>query len=158
MRHWTLGKATSQEFMLTERTGPHLLLVEDSDDDAYFFRRTLQKSGIACTMHHVVDGAQAIDFLESISSSQSQQLPAVMFLDLKMPLVNGFEVLDWLQTQPFFGQMRVIVLSGSEHQNDKKRAAQLGAGDYLVKPVKVTDLERLLQNVCPADPQMGAHV
>ena len=75
-----------------------------------------------------------------------------------MPVLNGFEVLDWLQTQTFSNQMRVVVLSGSEHQSDKDRAALLGATDYLVKPVSTSDLDRFLRDICPAKPQMGAHV
>jgi len=71
-----------------------------------------------------------------------------------MPIVNGFEVLEWLRTQPFAAQIQVVVLSGSEHEDDKERAAGLGAADYLVKPVRVADLHRLLRNVC--SPGMGA--
>ena len=72
-----------------------------------------------------------------------------------MPVLNGFEVLDWLRHQPFAPQMRVIVLSGSEHQNDKDRAQQLGASDYLVKPVRAGDLDRFLKDVCPAEVERG---
>lgn len=139
--------------MLTDTKKPTLLLVEDSDDDAFFFRRTLRKSGASCELVHVSDGARAIEFLE-----QSPAIPPIMFLDLKMPVLNGFEVLDWLRTQTFAAQIQVIVLSGSEHQDDKDRATRLGATDYLVKPVRIEDLNRFLQDVCPANPQMGAHV
>jgi CheY-like chemotaxis protein len=134
----------------------YLLLVEDSDDDAFFFRRALEKSGNTCALHHVTDGAQAIDFIQKASISSPEALPSVIFLDLKMPVLNGFEVLDWLQTQTFGDQVRVIVLSGSEHQDDKDRAARLGASDYLVKPINASDLNRLLQDVCPAIPEKGA--
>jgi CheY-like chemotaxis protein len=144
--------------MFIDTTKPNLLLVEDSDDDAFFFRRTLQKSGSGCVCNRVTNGAEAIDFLQNASISDPQTLPKVVFLDLKMPVLNGFEVLDWLQTQTFANQIRVIVLSGSEHQSDKDRAALLGAADYLVKPVSTSDLDRFLRDICPAKPQMGAHV
>jgi len=151
--------AASTGVMLTGRTNPnYLLLVEDSDDDAYFFERTLQKSGIRCGIHRVADGAEAIQFLQMVSRSESGTLPVIMFLDLKMPIVNGFEVLDWLQNQSFATQIRVIVLSGSEHQSDKDRAAQSGAKDYLVKPIRVSDLNRFLKDLCPASPEIGARV
>jgi CheY-like chemotaxis protein len=142
--------------MLMDTTKSDLLLVEDSEDDAFFFKRTLEKSGLGCTVHRVSDGAEAIDFLQSISDARSDAFPKVVFLDLKMPVLNGFEVLDWLQTQPFTLQMQVIVLSGSEHENDKVRAAQMGAKAYLVKPVTTSDLNRFLKGVCPANPQVGA--
>jgi CheY-like chemotaxis protein len=141
--------------MLTDTTKPSLLLVEDSEDDAFFFKRTLQKSGNTCAVYHVSNGAQAVEYLKNASTSDSQSLPRIMFLDLKMPVMNGFEVLDWLQTQTFNDQVRVIVLSGSEHQNDKDRAAQLGAADYVVKPVNTCDLNRFLQNICPEVSEKG---
>ena len=103
---------------MMDMTKSDLLLVEDSEDDAFFFKRTLEKSGMGCTVHRVANGAEAIDFLQNISAAHSEEFPKVVFLDLKMPVLNGFEVLDWLQTQTFNSQMRVIVLSGSEHEND----------------------------------------
>jgi CheY-like chemotaxis protein len=144
--------------MAIESKTPFLLLVEDSEDDAFFFRRTLQKSEVGCSLQHVTDGAQAVEFLQNASSSDDQHFPRVIFLDLKMPVLNGFEVLDWMRTQTFPAPMDVIVLSGSEHQHDRERAAQLGATDYLVKPVKVADFHRFLRDVCPAKWEKGAHV
>ena len=141
--------------MQTETKNPLILLVEDSDDDAFFFERTLQKSGLGCSLSHVTDGAQAVDFLRNAASSGEHRLPQTIFLDLKMPVLNGFEVLDWIRTQRFPPSMQVIVLSGSEHEDDKARAARLGAADYLVKPVRVRDLHRLLGNVCGRE--IGAH-
>lgn len=138
------------------KTKPCLLLVEDSEDDAYFFKRTLLKSGLTCALHRASNGAEAVDFLQSTSTGDSHSLPCIMFLDLKMPVLNGFEVLDWLRQQTFAQQMRVVVLSGSEHQHDKERAAELGAADYLVKPVKPGDLDRFLKDVCPKDSEAGA--
>ena len=143
-------------FMVTDSNGPLLLLVEDSEDDAFFFSRTLLKAGVSCSLKHVTNGAQAIDFLRSTMSSGNQTIPQTVFLDLKMPVLNGFEVLDWMRMQSFPVPITVIVLSGSEHQEDQERASQLGAADYLVKPVKVSDLHRLLRNICPQE--MGAHI
>ena len=142
--------------MPTNTKTPSLLLVEDSEDDAFFFRRTLQKSGHQCAVFRVKDGAEALEFLENAAASDS--LPHVIFLDLKMPLLNGFEVLEWLRSQAFASQLRVIVLSGSENQSDIDRAARLGAVHYLVKPIRRHDLDRFLQDICPANPQMGACV
>jgi CheY-like chemotaxis protein len=134
---------------------PILLLVEDSDDDAFFFKRALDRSGANCSFHHVTDGGQAIDFLEKAFHAEEASLPQIMFLDLKMPTLNGFEVLEWMKKQTFFSRIQVIILSGSEFDGDKQRAAQLGAAAYLVKPVRVGDLQRILRDVCP--PQIGAH-
>lgn len=144
--------------MIQENTSKsHILLVEDTDDDAFYFQRRVQKSGLDCLVDHVTDGAQAIAYIQKAAASQPQVLPHVMFLDLKMPVMNGFDVLEWLQKQSFKFQMLVIVLSGSEHQDDKDRAAKLGAAEYLVKPIKAGDLDRILRDVCHAKHEMGAH-
>jgi CheY-like chemotaxis protein len=130
--------------------------VEDSDDDAYYFKRRLQKLRNGCVVYHLSNGAEAIEYLKRTSTSDFEALPKIMFLDLKMPVLNGFEVLDWLQTQIFRARVRVIVLSGSEQQKDKERAAELGAEGYLVKPITAADLTRLLQDICPAVVEQGA--
>jgi two-component system response regulator len=119
-----------------------LLLVEDSEDDAFLFNRTFEKSGTALGIHHVPNGAEAIEFLRGAASSNS--LPRIILLDLKMPMVNGFDVLKWMQKQTFFSQIPVVVVSGSAQQEDKDRASKLGAADYMVKPVTIADLHRLL--------------
>ena len=139
-----------------DTTIPTVLLVEDSEDDAFFFRRTLEKSELTCALLHVINGIEAVTFLQNALSSDTQMLPRSIFLDLKLPVLNGFEVLEWMRTQKFPTAIQVTVLSGSEREDDKQRAAQLGATDYLVKPVKVGDLHRVLQHVCPA--RIGAHV
>src|SRR6185436_361530 len=121
-------------------TKPNLiLLVEDSEDDAFFFRRTVEKSGISCLLEHVRDGGEAVEFLQKCCNSGPHELPQVIFLDLKMPVLNGFDVLEWMRTQTFPTPIQVIVLSGSEHHSDKVRATELGASSYLVKPLKVSD-------------------
>src|SRR6185437_4552821 len=138
--------------MLSEAKRPTVLLVEDSEDDAFLFNWRFERSGIGCAVHHVLDGAAAIEFIRKAASSDCDSLPCLIFLDLKMPVLNGFEVLSWLREQEFASQIPVIVLSGSDEQGDKERALQLGAADYLVKPVKVIDIQRHLGDICPATP------
>jgi Response regulators consisting of a CheY-like receiver domain and a winged-helix DNA-binding domain len=110
-----------------------ILLVEDSDDDAFFFGWTLQKTGLNCRCEHVVDGRQAIDFLEQ--ARRQGQLPASVFVDLKLPGMSGFEILEWIKNQKFDPELDVSVLSGSDHDVDVRRARELGARHYLVKPI-----------------------
>jgi CheY-like chemotaxis protein len=119
-----------------------LLLVEDSEDDAFLFVWTFDKSGIALEVHHVRNGIEAIDFLREAQNIGC--LPRIILLDLKMPIVNGFEVLAWLQKQTFSPRIPVVVLSGSAQQQDRDRAFLLGADDYLVKPLTAADLHRIL--------------
>lgn len=151
-----LADRVDVDIMLKDIREPMLLLVEDSEDDVFFFNRTFEKAAIDCSIHHVSNGAEAVEFLQAGLNSSPQNLPQRIFLDLKMPVMNGFEVLEWLRTFPV--PIPVIVLSGSEHQDDKRRAAELGASAYLVKPAKVADLLRLLQDVCPTLSNDGARV
>jgi CheY-like chemotaxis protein len=126
-----------------------VLLAEDSEDDAYFFKWRFEQAGLACEVNHVLDGGAAVDFLHTTHASNPQRLPCLIFLDLKMPVMNGFEVLSWLRENPAFAGIPVVVLSGSDQQIDKDRALELGAVDYLVKPAKVADLLRYLGHLCP---------
>lgn len=150
----TLGRRTNSgvaailRMMLTETNKPNILLVEDSEDDAFLFNWKFEQSGVDCAVHHVLDGAAAIEFLRQAAGSGS--LPRLIFLDLKMPVMNGFEVLGWLKEQDFRSEMPVVVLSGSDQPNDKERAFQLGATSYLVKPVTVADIQHFLERICPS--------
>jgi len=125
-----------------------ILLVEDSEDDAFFFDLALQKSGWLCARDHVIDGGQAVDYLEA--SYKSATAPDLVFLDLKLPVLTGFEVLQWIATQDFEPRLHVVILSGSDHQADIVRARELGATDYLVKPVSPEELKKRLTALPPA--------
>jgi CheY-like chemotaxis protein len=118
---------------------PRVLLVEDSEDDAFFFRWTLEKCGLPCDVVHVVDGVAAIQHLEAVVAGSAPH-PDLVFLDLKIPSFTGFEVLSWIQTQHFEPALDVAVLSGSEHAIDIQRAHALGATGYYVKPLSVEQL------------------
>jgi|SRR4051812_12147977 CheY-like chemotaxis protein len=135
---------------------PLVLLVEDSDDDAFFFKRTFKRIGTNCLLHHVADGAAAIEVIKQAAIADQLRLPALIFLDLKMPVMNGFEVLTWLREQTFPAVIKVVVLSGSEQAEDKERAARLGASEYLVKPATEEALHRLLGEICPQPAEAGA--
>src|SRR5688500_12961471 len=125
---------------------PVILLVEDSPDDAYFFHGHLRKLALPHSLTHVSDGQAAVDVLNLAHSSRTR-LPDVVFLDLKMPVMNGFEVLEWVQQQPWGDSLNVTVLSGSDQNGDVEQAQTLGASGYLVKPVAGKDLELILSKV-----------
>jgi CheY-like chemotaxis protein len=119
---------------------PFVLLVEDSEDDAFFFRWTLDKCGFDCEIVHAADGAAAIEQLESAIGGRHARLPDLIFLDLKIPNFSGFEVLAWIRDRNFDPPLDVAVLSGSEHVGDVQRAHSLGAAAYYVKPLSVEQL------------------
>lgn len=128
-----------------DKKKPIVLLVEDSQDDAFIFNWTLEKSGVDASVHHAWHGGEAVEFLSQAWAAGPDALPTITFLDLKMPILNGFEVLDWLRAQPFAAQVPVAVLSGSEQHEDKVRALSLGASNYLVKPVTVAAIQKYLK-------------
>lgn len=123
---------------------PLVLLVEDSQDDAFLFRWELQRSGLEVALHHAWHGREAIEFLQSALNSGPEAIPTIIFLDIKMPIVNGFEVLEWLRERAGALSLPVIVLSGSEQAEDIARAFELGASDYLAKPVKAAHFLKYL--------------
>ncbi len=118
-----------------------ILLVEDSEDDVFFFRRSLKRSGVACDFVHVSNGGAATEYLQ-----EHQADSYLIFLDLKIPVLNGFEVLKWIQAQPFKDKLEIIILSGSDDPRDISSAREIGVSDYLVKPVSVEDLTRKLKS------------
>lgn len=119
---------------------PLVLLVEDSEDDAFFFRWTLDKCRFDCDVVHAIDGAAAIQHLEAGLGGNGARLPDMIFLDLKIPTFSGFEVLGWIRERHIDPPLDVAVLSGSEHASDIQRAHSLGASAYYVKPLSVEQL------------------
>jgi len=131
--------------MSSNRSSPLILLVEDSEDDAFFFRWTLEKCGFACEVVHAVDGAAAVERLEAVLSGAAPR-PDLVFLDLKIPTLTGFEILAWIRDRHFDPPLDVAVLSGSEHTCDIQRAHTLGASAYYVKPLSVEQLRARFQD------------
>jgi CheY-like chemotaxis protein len=113
---------------------PLLLLVEDSEDDAFFFRDALRRAKLEHELVHVADGHAAVDYLAAAIRGEARR-PDLVFLDLKLPGLNGFDVLTWLAGQSPDPALTVFVLSGSEHPTDVARATALGAAGYYVKPI-----------------------
>lgn len=124
-----------------------ILIVDDNDDDVFALQRALKKTGTANPQQVVTNGREAIAYLAGNGryvDRAAYPLPFLLFLDLKMPLTDGFEVLGWMREQPQLSQIVVIVLSGSDERKDHQRAYTLGARSYLVKPPTPSDLQQIL--------------
>ena len=128
---------------------PGLVLVADDDEnDVFFLKRAFRQAGLRCPIVDVPNGEEAIRYLsEGGSDHEHHPLPALLLLDLKMPLLDGFDVLSWLQKQPEFKEMPIVVLTSSGFESDIDRARKLGARDYLVKPRTPDDLVKLVQDI-----------
>jgi CheY-like chemotaxis protein len=129
---------------------PVILVAEDDPNDVFFLRRAFQKAQIKCQILDVSNGQDAILYLQGVapySNRAAYPLPQLLLLDLKMPLMNGFDVLEWLRNRPELSQIPALVLSSSGHDEDVTRARQLGARAYLVKPSDLTQLAQLAREV-----------
>ena len=138
-----------------------MLVVEDRDEDICLFRVACERARLNLPFRTVKNGSEAIQYLKGegqFANRAEYPLPRLMLLDLNMPLVNGFEVLEWLRTQPGLRRLIVIVFTSSARPEDVNRAFELGANSYLVKPMDLVELEgitRYLQeywlkiNHCP---------
>ena len=118
-----------------------ILLVEDNPDDVALTLRALGKHHLANHVHVVRDGAEAIAFLDDMSSAK------VILLDLKLPKVSGLEVLAAIKSNPRTKAIPVVVLTSSREEPDIASAYALGANSYIVKPV---DFEQFMQAVAKA--------
>jgi len=127
-----------------------ILVAEDDPTDAFFLQRAFAKTGVMVGLRFVRDGQEAIDYLRGeppFADRAVHPLPALLLLDLKMPRLNGFEVLHWLKTQPLLKRLLVIVFSSSAEEGDINRAYDLGANSYLVKPHATEQLIDLVNRV-----------
>jgi CheY-like chemotaxis protein len=114
-----------------------ILLVEDNDDDVFFMERAMTKAQLNHPLHVARDGQEAIDYLAGegkFSDRGLYPLPSVVFLDLKLPYIHGFDVLTWIRQQEEFRQLPVVILTSSPEERDQQKAESLGAQAYLVKP------------------------
>lgn len=134
--------------MPTPEKKPFILVVDDDADAAFLVLRLLNKTDVPHECLHLGDGEQAIQYLLSCTGSESTPpRPSAMLLDIKMPKVGGFEVLEWMQRSPDFA-VPVMVLTTSDDPRDKERAEALGADAFAAKFPPVEEfreqLERLL--------------
>ncbi len=125
-----------------------ILLVEDDANDVLLLERAFQKAELRNILKIVRYGAQAMDYLSAqgiFADRQKFPLPFLLLLDLKMPGMDGFEVLQWVRAQPELMRLLIVVLTSSNLQSDVDRAYELGANSYLVKPVGFEEMVNLIQ-------------
>jgi CheY-like chemotaxis protein len=120
---------------------PEILMAEDSADDAELTIGALAEYNLANRVALVSNGAQALDYLHrrGLYSDRAGGNPILFLLDLKMPKVNGLEVLREMKETPALKEIPVVMLSSSCEELDLKEAQRLGASAYVVKPVRFQD-------------------
>jgi CheY-like chemotaxis protein len=123
-----------------------ILVAEDDEDYVLLIKQVFAKAHIPNPVHVVWNGEEAIAYLKGegkYANRDEYPLPDIFLLDLKMPRINGFEVLKWVRQQPGFASLRILVLTSSDAIRDVNEAYQLGANSFLVKPLDFQDFTHL---------------
>lgn len=127
-----------------------ILLVEDNPNDAELAVRALKKQNLGNNLIHVEDGAEALDFIYGAgkyTGRNTNNVPRVILLDLKLPKVGGIEVLEKVKSDPKTKMIPVVVLTSSAEDPDIKRCYELGANSYIVKPVQFDNFAKTIANL-----------
>jgi CheY-like chemotaxis protein len=124
-----------------------ILLVEDEPSDVFLMKRALKSAQIPNPLQVASDGKEAINYLSGLGNYADRThfpIPSIIFLDLKLPYKNGFEVLDWIRGQTHLDQTLVMVLTSSSEERDIAQCYKLGARTFLVKPPNAAMLTELM--------------
>lgn len=127
-----------------------ILLVDDDDDFLMLVNRAIKSSRLDASVQCVEDGEQAIGYLSHQGKFLDETTfppPSLVLLDLKMPRVTGFDALQWRSNRPELNETPFVVLSSSDLERDRKRASELGARNYLLKPMDLHGLIEMLDKL-----------
>jgi CheY-like chemotaxis protein len=122
-----------------------ILLADDCPEDIFIIREAFERAHVANPIYSVSSGEEAISYLKGeglYSNRVEYPLPDLLLLDLKMPRVDGFDVLRWIRQHSGLGLMRVVVLTSSDQLQDVNEAYRLGANSFMVKPA---DFENFIE-------------
>ena len=135
---------------MNDRDVVEVLLVEDNPQDAELTIRALRRHNLANQLFHVEDGAEALDFLFGRGKYEGRRTdvsPKVVLLDLKLPKVNGLEVLRSMKNDPQLQTIPVVMVTSSAEHPDVKAAYNLGANGYVIKPVQFDSFMEAMSKV-----------
>jgi CheY-like chemotaxis protein len=127
-----------------------ILLIEDNMNDAELAIRAFRKGNISNNLIHLKDGAQALEFLFGTGKFEGRDTsikPKVILLDLKMPKMDGLEVLTQIKVNELTKAIPVVVLTSSKEHPDIERAYSLGANSYIVKPVEFDEFTKIVADL-----------
>ncbi len=138
-----------------------ILVAEDLPDDVLILKHAFSKAGLTAPLHFVSDGQEAVEYLKGdqvFADRKTYPLPALLLLDLNMPRLNGFDVIEWVRSQAGLCRLPIVVFTSSDQPRDVNRAYELGANSYLVKPQALAKLQQITHhlgeywlkvNLCP---------
>lgn len=125
-----------------------ILLVEDEENDAMLVKMAFKKNNILNPVQWVKDGLEAITYLngEGVYANRAvYPFPEVLILDLKMPRMNGLELLAWIREHPEFRVIPTIIMTSSRQDPDIEKAYTLGANTYMIKPSSFDELAKMVK-------------
>lgn len=130
-----------------------ILLADDNPSDVTLTQRALRAANLPNAVHIVTTGQEVIEYLTgAVAAARSGvarfagvRIPLLILLDLDLPDLTGFEVLEWIRTQETLAGVPVVIYTGSENVSDANRAMHLGANSYWVKPSSFQGLVNLMQ-------------
>lgn len=132
------------------QTPAHILLVEDSRMDIELTLDAFHEARISHTIHVVQSGQEALDYLMGrgqFNDRQTYPLPRLILLDLKLPGIDGFEILRQIKSLPLIRRLPVIILTSSREEGDRALSYDIGANSYLVKPVSFEGFLNVVQQI-----------
>lgn len=138
----------SERRMNSPERQPVVLIAEDESDSVLLLRRAFKDFGYSGATQFVRDGQETIAYLAGEGKFQKRTefpLPDFLLLDLKMPRMNGLEVLEWIRRQPALVHLRSVVLSTSDNLEDVGKAYEFGASSFLTKPFHFSEFRDTVQ-------------
>jgi CheY-like chemotaxis protein len=127
-----------------------ILIVDDDENDIFFVKRAFTEINVHCTFHMLKNGQEAVDYLAGhgeYADREKYPLPMMILMDLKMPIMDGFQVLAWLRGRPGIKVIPTVVFSSSDLPGDITRAYELGANSFMTKSVTYDGLLLKLQTL-----------
>jgi len=129
---------------------PTILFAEDSEDDMLLIQRAFEKAQFPFALQFVSDGVVATEYLRGLNRFADRvrfPAPLVLLTDLKMPRMDGFQLLSWVRSHEPWREIPVIVITGSEQSEDCQRAMDLGANSYVVKELLIRPPRGLFEGI-----------
>ncbi len=125
----------------------NILLVEDNQGDVHLIERAFEDRGISGTVHFVQTGEQALDWLHQRDGFADAPRPDLVLLDLNLPATNGHTVLEEIKSDPRLKRLPVVVLTGSQSEDDLIESYEAGANACLIKPVDPEEFADRIQTL-----------
>jgi CheY-like chemotaxis protein len=128
-----------------------ILIAEDDPTSGELVQLALERAGVTNPTHIVPNGTQVIAYLQAEGAYADRQrfpFPRLLLLDLKMPVMDGFQVLEWLGAHPDCSIIPTVIMSASSIDKDVRRAYQMGASSYMVKPLQFEQFVKMFRILC----------